>query len=60
LQINGVRCGAQICNVAAARPELSLSEYYDSTVAWRDNAMNGVFHGGELVDGRRSRQQTTL
>ncbi len=35
-------------------------EYYDSTAAWRDNAINGVFHSGQLVDDHRSRERTTL
>jgi predicted amidohydrolase len=36
------------------------TEYYDSTVAWRDRAMEGVFHSGELVDDPRSTDRTRL
>lgn len=33
---------------------------YDSTVAWRDRAMRGVFHSGVLVHDKRSRARTRL
>ena len=35
-------------------------QFYDSTVAWRDRAMEGVFHSGALVEDRRSRNRTEL
>jgi predicted amidohydrolase len=34
--------------------------YYDSTVAWRDRAMNGVFHSGTIVQDPRSERRKTL
>lgn len=33
---------------------------YDSTVAWRASAMNGVFHSGTLVRDKRSEERTRL
>jgi predicted amidohydrolase len=33
---------------------------YDSTVAWRERAMRGVFHSGRLVRDRRSENRTEL
>ncbi len=33
---------------------------YDSTVAWRDRAMQGVFHSGTLVHDERSENRTRL
>jgi deaminated glutathione amidase len=33
---------------------------YDSTVAWRDRAMRGIFHSGTLVRDRRSDERTRL
>ncbi len=33
---------------------------YDSTVAWRERAMNGVYHSGVLVDDPRSARRTQL
>jgi predicted amidohydrolase len=33
---------------------------YDSTVAWRGRAMQGVFHSGRVVRDARSRQRTSL
>jgi predicted amidohydrolase len=38
-------------------PEADL---YDSTVAWRDRAMDGVLHSGTLVDDLRSSDRTAL
>ncbi len=35
-------------------------EIYDSTVAWRDRAMDGVLHSGTLVRDRRSEERTRL
>lgn len=35
-------------------------EYYDSTVAWRDRAMNGEYHSGVLVQDKRSENRTEL
>lgn len=35
-------------------------EVYDSTVAWRDQAMDGVLHSGTLVRDRRSGERTQL
>jgi predicted amidohydrolase len=36
------------------------TELYDSTVAWRDNALAGTFHSGQLVDDPRSDNRTAL
>jgi hypothetical protein len=33
---------------------------YDSTMDWRDRAMNGVFHSGTLVRDTRSEERTRL
>lgn len=35
-------------------------QVYDSTVAWRDRAMDGIFHGGTLVHDDRSDDRTRL
>jgi len=35
-------------------------QIYDSTVAWRDRAMDGVLHSGTLVRDRRSDGRTRL
>ncbi len=35
-------------------------EFYDSTVAWRDRAMSGVYHSGKLVRDRRSAERRRL
>jgi len=35
------------------------AEYYDSTVAWRDRAIDGVFHSGETVQDPRSDDRTS-
>lgn len=34
--------------------------WYDSTAAWRDRAMNGVFHSGTLVQDERSDERRQL
>jgi len=34
--------------------------YYDSTIAWRDRSIDGVFHSGPRVDDPRSRDRTSL
>jgi deaminated glutathione amidase len=34
------------------------AEIYDSTLAWRDRAIDGVLHSGERVDDPRSRDRT--
>jgi deaminated glutathione amidase len=34
--------------------------FYDSTVAWRERAMNGIFHSGRLVGDKRSQARTRL
>ncbi|MBI1816179.1 MAG: carbon-nitrogen hydrolase family protein [Deltaproteobacteria bacterium] len=34
--------------------------FYDSTVAWRERSMRGVFHSGALVRDKRSDDRTTL
>ncbi|MER7014392.1 carbon-nitrogen hydrolase family protein [Saccharopolyspora sp. NPDC000359] len=36
------------------------ADLYDSTAAWRDRAMAGVLHSGDLVDDARSRDRTSL
>ena len=38
----------------------TTKKLYDSTVAWRDRAMRGVFHSGTLVADPRSRNRTKL
>ncbi|HZT96042.1 MAG TPA: carbon-nitrogen hydrolase family protein, partial [Chloroflexota bacterium] len=35
-------------------------DLYDSTAAWRDRAMRGILHSGNLVQDRRSRVRTEL
>lgn len=35
-------------------------EFYDSTVAWRDRAMRGIYHSGKLVQDRRSTARKRL
>jgi len=35
-------------------------KWYDSTVAWRDCAINGVFHSGTLVKDKRSKNRKEL
>ncbi|HEX2623582.1 MAG TPA: carbon-nitrogen hydrolase family protein [Phototrophicaceae bacterium] len=35
-------------------------EYYDSTVAWRDRSIQGIYHSGDLIDDTRSKSRTTL
>lgn len=35
-------------------------EYYDSTVLWRQRAIDGIYHSGELVDNERSLSRTSL
>lgn len=35
-------------------------QFYDSTVHWRDRAMNGIFHSGTLVQDARSEQRQEL
>ncbi len=34
--------------------------FYDSTVAWRERAMNGIFHSGTLVQDERTDKRTQL
>jgi predicted amidohydrolase len=36
------------------------AEIYDSTVAWRDRAIDGVLHSGELVEDPRSKARTAF
>ena len=36
------------------------AKFYDSTVAWRDRAMKGIFHSGEVVQDRRTDERTRL
>ena len=36
------------------------AEIYDSTVAWRDRAVDGVLHSGETVEDPRSKDRTAL
>jgi len=36
------------------------ADIYDSTVAWRDRAIDGVLHSGELVEDPRSRDRGSL
>lgn len=36
------------------------AEIYDSTVAWRDRAIDGVLHSGQLADDPRSKARTEL
>ena len=35
-------------------------EHYDSTVAWRERAMNGIYNSGQLVDDPRSDNRQAL
>ena len=41
--------------ISTVRPKQSL---YDSTVAWRDRAMQGIYHSGKLVWDKRSNVRT--
>lgn len=34
--------------------------FYDSTIAWRNRAINGIFHSGTLVQDERSSRRTEL
>ncbi|HMS24293.1 MAG TPA: carbon-nitrogen hydrolase family protein [Acidimicrobiia bacterium] len=34
--------------------------FYDSTVAWRDNAMNGILHSGTPIEDKRSSDHINL
>ncbi len=36
------------------------AEYYDSTAAWRDRAMKGIYHSGEQVTDQRSENRNIL
>jgi predicted amidohydrolase len=36
------------------------AELYDSTVTWRERALSGVLHSGELVEDPRSEERTQL
>lgn len=36
------------------------AEIYDSTIAWRDRAIDGMLHSGEVVDDPRSGDRTVL
>ena len=36
------------------------ADFYDSTVAWREHAMHGVFHSGQIVRDKRSDQRRQL
>lgn len=41
--------------------EIDLEDqYYDSTVDWRQRAMDGIYHSGELVDDPRSTNRNQL
>jgi deaminated glutathione amidase len=41
--------------------EVDIDEQlYDSTVAWRDRAMSGIFHSGTLIRDRRSDERRRL
>lgn len=35
-------------------------EFYDSTVAWRQRSIDGIYHSGELVEDSRSQDRTSL
>jgi hypothetical protein len=36
------------------------AKYYDSTVAWRERAMRGTLHSGDLVSDPRSDRRTRI
>ncbi len=36
------------------------TKYYDSTIAWRKRAMEGIFHSGMIVEDERSDTRTKL
>lgn len=38
----------------------TTAEYYDSTAAWRERAMNGRYHSGRLIEDACSRSRTEL
>ena len=48
------RPGVLISNVDPAEP------LYDSTIAWRERAMRGIFHSGKLVRDERSEDRSTF
>jgi predicted amidohydrolase len=59
---DGVVTGRLRLNTAGVLvSEVSTDEQlYDSTVDWRDRAMEGIFHSGTLVRDRRSDDRTRL
>ncbi len=48
------RAGLLLSEVDTATP------FYDSTAAWRDRCIDGLFHSGELVDDPRSEDRRSL
>lgn len=58
--------GVATGRLAPHQPGLLLStvdteeRHYDSTIAWRDRAMSGVLHSGELVRDPRSGDRTRI
>ena len=38
----------------------TTEQYYDATKYWRDRAMNGIFHSGNLVNDKRSENRNEL
>ena len=59
---DGVVTGSLRLNIAGVLvSEVNTDEQlYDSTVEWRDRAMDGIFHSGTLVRDRRSDDRTRL
>ncbi len=59
---DGVETGRLRLNTAGVLvSEVKTDEQiYDSTVDWRDRAMDGIFHSGTLVRDRRSDDRTRL
>lgn len=59
---DGVITGRLRRNVASVLVSTvdTAEQWYDSTIAWRDRAMDGVFHSGTLVPDARTRNRTQL
>ncbi|MFC1743520.1 carbon-nitrogen hydrolase family protein [Candidatus Riflebacteria bacterium] len=62
LRPDGVMTGRSKLNTAGVLiSEVDTKKkYYDSTVIWRKNAMNGIYHSGKIVKDKRSDERSTL
>ena len=59
---DGVMTGRRRRNVVGVLVSTvdTAEQWHDSAVAWRDRAMDGVFHSGTLVPDARTRNRTQL